>query len=531
MSDPIRIVAIGNCQASEVAKTLERAFRHHRGLSFSSVASYSRMSADDKAKLQDVDILLAQVGAFADEVVEQAAAQANSVVRFPALSMNALWPFATEPHPSNRSSKLWPAGPFPKQGGNKWINQQMAQGMAPEAALKAYEGLDVAAETRVKRLLQMDVVRWKSLEKQCRISFADDLYARIPRERTFHAPLHPTARTLEPIIDGVIRNSPLSGLSQASWRGAPESFFRNQPPIHPSIGEALGLEWLPKGYNLWDMGPVSQREWLRRYVNYDGGADVAVLLNKAQAATTRSAYHKELLAAVKEARLSVPLRIALAFSHMERNEPDRASLHAERASLLWPGVAEPIFIKVKIAAQQQDWEAVDRIAAELLAIDPWHLGGHLFSTTAKMKAKDHDGAWRAVIAAQDSYPDSPRIAALLAKVKRASSVTRERANRAALAAARAERLAERLAARDAARAAAQSAREQRAAKSVSLEPASGVAAPAAKRKRAPAAPGKATPPAEVAVAPDTRKAAAARPKAGGTKPSRRTKAGGAKEKT
>lgn len=423
----MQIVAIGNCQANAIAKRLQVAFRHHSDIRFASLASYRSFSEEDEALLSGADLLLAQVGSFPDEVIDAAAANARSVVTFPALSMNALWPLATQAHPDNRESLIWAGGPFPHQGGSRWINTLLARGVTPETAAAEFEAFDVASEYRVSRLLQVDIARWKSLEARCGIAFVDDLCARIPVERTFQAPLHPCGRTLEPIIDGIIRNSVLSHLSQAEWRGGPESFFRNQPPIHASIGTALNLSWLPDRFNLWDLGPITQREWVYRYVGYDAGADLSALMQTVRSTRQYADHHDALAAAVARHPASAPAHTALALSHLARGALDEAAYHAEQAHMLWPDVTEAIFVKAKIEARKGDWSAADATSTQLLAGNPWHQGGLLMSVRAKLQMKDHEGAWRAIMTAMEAKPGSKPVAEMLEKVKAASAAPRRAA--------------------------------------------------------------------------------------------------------
>lgn len=406
----MKIVAIGNCQADLIAKMIKRAVVDDVDVETGSVQSFNNITDRDKALIETADIILGQKGEFPDPAVDAALEAAARSLTFPSSMLFFLWPHNTEPHIANRKTKAVNAGPFPKQNGNRWLNQKLAAGEDPEKVADEYINLDLSKIIPLDRMYAMNKKRIEALDAQCSVSGQwPILEQKLKTDRVYHAPLHPANMLIERSVEDLLAQLFPERAEFCPWRDSQEAFSINQPPIHPSVAKHFGLEWADENskYCFWREGDFTHDEFIHRYVHARFDYSLANKLFRFRNGERSGELARELQGKTKSHPRAYMLFTTLAQEALSRKKGKVALGRANEALSIKPDHLDALIAKSRAYRQLgQDAEALE-IAVKALNDHPHDFTTLNTTAQALVALKRYDAAMKLLERARRRRPDAP----------------------------------------------------------------------------------------------------------------------------
>lgn len=247
------LVVYGNCQAEVVATLLgkdpelERAFRVVYLRSFEHpVEGLQELAPGD---LSSCAVLLEQHDRRAFPYRDVLPRDA-SVVKFPALDLNLLWPFnRTNPY-NDLETPQHPWGRFPY--GDRIVINCIEQGMSAEETLAYYFTRWDEYKPDLDRLFALEDARLLARDVRCDLKMGAYVLESFRAKRLFWTVNHPSGELLSELVMQLLRLA-FPDDPKLQGRGIQEIISQNfgyggplgvaSIPIHPKVAEHLRLTW------------------------------------------------------------------------------------------------------------------------------------------------------------------------------------------------------------------------------------------------------------------------------------------------
>jgi hypothetical protein len=245
------LIVYGNCQSQAVAHIL----RHDPALGgrFRIVhAAGGGLFGDRCDPPADEDlaacmVLLEEFGPRRFAFFEQLPANCRRM-RFPAVDINVLWPFAVR-NPYNRRDDLHEDGPFPY--GDRTISELVESGMSAEPILARYLSTWTSERADLDLLLRLDTARLIARDAVCDVSIGSFVLANFRGTRLFWTLNHPTNALLCELVERIVaRCRPFDeAFAQADIAETVRTHCREEVlgalslPIQAWVARRLSLSW------------------------------------------------------------------------------------------------------------------------------------------------------------------------------------------------------------------------------------------------------------------------------------------------
>ncbi len=267
---PRKIVFFGNCQAAALAGVYREQFGRKQGETVTYLSSYE---ADPQARatVAAADTAVIQLFDFPSKIESDLPAGIDRIL-FPSISASFLWPYGSKPHIRNTPLPWCPAGPYPGQIGDGFLNGLIAKNVPPAEAAARTLDLDVPAHGHIDRLRELAMQRQRQRDAQAGIETAATLEKYLPTERLFLTPDHPDRRMFQCVAGPVyerlgIGKRPLADMFRR-LRATP--FPPDEAPLHPALGAHWHLPYANDAatYRYMAEGFFTFAEYAARYAGY-----------------------------------------------------------------------------------------------------------------------------------------------------------------------------------------------------------------------------------------------------------------------
>ena len=284
------ILLYGNCQAQDIA-TIASAIPCLQGrVTFKSIAWYVGAGPDwDAAHGPD---FMRDIGAVWEQVESGPIAEHRTalhrhlpagcqIVRFPPLTMTALWPFVgSDPRQISSNRYFWTDS----------VAAALANSNLPDDELFAtYMRLSTERMPDLERRLRLDLVRWRATDALSDIRLADYVLEHFRTTRLFYTMAHVSAVPLRHVLRSLIDLTDVINPSLA-WEAKLEvdvilRHHRGQDfemvPLHPIVAERLNLAYYdPDERHRYYGHAWTHKEYILNYIrwaSYLGRARLSVL--------------------------------------------------------------------------------------------------------------------------------------------------------------------------------------------------------------------------------------------------------------
>ncbi len=379
-----RIVFCGNCQAAGLAKV----YNDYFGVPLGQKAVYVdrfRPKETDSQLVAEAEAVVVQQFDFESDVKSGDLRPGTKRYAFPMVVGGFLWPFGSRAHPQNAGCPFMPAGPYPAQIGDTFLNKMIAEKVPHEDAIRRYIELDFTTRTNLDRLYELHIDGQRRRDGQTGYDLAGVIERHFRDEALFLTPDHPGLRVFAALASPLFEQM---GIAPAAIKDALDSLVRtpfplDETPIHPTVASHFGLRFVDATtrFRFHDEGFFTFEEFARRYLDYQWNPELAegiatalelaparalALLEAGLAKSPGSAHGWRVKAAVlarlnrhAEARAAVASALAL-----EPRDPD--NLEAMAVARL----------------RERDAAGAEADARRLIALFPRYAPGHRAMTNA-----------------------------------------------------------------------------------------------------------------------------------------------------
>jgi len=199
---------------------------------------------------------------------------ACEVVRYPALSMNAFWPFRIK-CPRNRPEPGFPWGRYPI--GDRVALRVAELGLPPGEAFARYMELTSEQMPDLEHRLDLDREIYARRDGGCDVTMGDAVFARLRDTYQFWTYGHLSAGLLATLLTRLIEQSAALGPVDARVRDEIAASIAAYPgqgemqsPIHPLVIERLGLTFADASTRYaWFGNAWTFEEYTTRYIGND----------------------------------------------------------------------------------------------------------------------------------------------------------------------------------------------------------------------------------------------------------------------
>ncbi len=340
----------------------------------------------DEARLAAADMLALQAqGAPIRADLETLAPNAERAL-FPELALDFLWPFGGQPHVRNTRDALFPAGPFPVELGDAWLNRRLDGRERLEAVEAEYLALDVAAILDLDAYKAMALQRQAEIDAACGADFAARLEAEFRHRPLFVNPLAPGTDLLRDLANWTFARLGAPYTLTRDWR--PGGHVPELPP-HPSVARHFGLAWTQgRRYRLWTADGVDFGEYVRRYLSFCEGPEVETgILTIALGHAEAGLELLEKAAQRPMGRRCERVRRSLTFAFLSAPQSGDAAAALRRAGALEDDDLYP----AAEACARGRWSEAEAAALERLHQKPSSVELHLFLALVRERRGDAEG--------------------------------------------------------------------------------------------------------------------------------------------
>jgi tetratricopeptide (TPR) repeat protein len=268
-----RIVLIGNCQLGVMAALYERYVAGRTGDILKVVASYEDLTAEAAEAIEQADLVVEQLLDLRAQADTAGLGATAPRIFVPVVTAAFLWPFSGQAHPDNTPYPFMPIGPYPGEAGDSYLNRMILAKADPEAAVAAYEALDVTSRVNLDRLHELVMDRQRSRDEATGYRIADEIEAHFRTEQVFLTPYHPNTRIAVTLAAQLFRQLGAGDDDIERMRTATRvtPFPKDETPLHPGVCRHWGLDFVPadRRYRFLREGSFTFREYALRYMRYE----------------------------------------------------------------------------------------------------------------------------------------------------------------------------------------------------------------------------------------------------------------------
>jgi hypothetical protein len=246
------VLVYGNCQAGVFAQVPQTLL--NGDYSVWHIMSFAHPTEPpvtvSQQELDTVKLVLEQVDAGRPmaESLGAKIPETASIVRFPPLDFNLLWPFNFNDPRNISEPPDYPFGRFPY--GDRIVVELLREGLAGSALWDAYCDRSIARLPDLVRLRAHERTRLTARDGESDVKMAELLMSEFTCKRLFWTVNHPTGWLLGKLLGEVLALCQSSLRIDGDVRLKAESIFRDYEPfdalavpIHPEVANQLKLRW------------------------------------------------------------------------------------------------------------------------------------------------------------------------------------------------------------------------------------------------------------------------------------------------
>lgn len=281
-----RVVFAGGIQAKALARAyrLDIALDRDEDVYFIGTESMEREAAH--RVIAAADILITDVSEAGESVPRALISENSNHISVPIVTADFLWPFAGAAHPRNAGSDALPAGPYPADFGDEFLDGLVAERMAEDAAVGTYTTLDVGKFADLDGLLRERLAAQARLDVLTGFDLADFIDQSFRSENLFATRERLRMPLFARITSTMLHRMGLNPLRANDLMEAP--FPAGETPIHPGVLRHFGMTSPEPDhrYEMLDEGAFTFEQYCRRYMRYEWNEKLhaAILLSESNPA-------------------------------------------------------------------------------------------------------------------------------------------------------------------------------------------------------------------------------------------------------
>ncbi len=252
MPKPERLVFVGNCQVEFLYSLFVRFLEDPEVWTASYVRSYEEISPGTYEEICHADIVVRQIADVDNAVSLRGLPDTALHHTVPLVSGAFLWPFSGVARPGNSTPWFLPAGPFPAEMGDSFLNRAIQDEIPPDEAIRKYLALNVPKVANLDRRVEITLDRQESRDRRTGYRFAEEISDRITKDRMFLTPFHPAPRLAQSFATQFFSKI---GASRAQVEVVSDfmtdyqAFPREELPMHPSVLDHLNIAVVGHDYH------------------------------------------------------------------------------------------------------------------------------------------------------------------------------------------------------------------------------------------------------------------------------------------
>jgi tetratricopeptide (TPR) repeat protein len=334
-----KVAVVGNCQAQAMTNLYRKFVAGRTGETLTYVASYADLTPNDRKAIEQADLVVEQLFDLTQPADMGGVATGAPRIFIPMVTAAFLWPFAGQPHPSNREYKFLTGGPYGGEASDSYLNRLILAGTDPEEAVETYMNLDIRKRTNLDRMFELVMDRQRSRDETAGYRIAEIIEQHFRTEQIFLSPYHPNTRVAVALATQFFHHMGADPQDVARMQNGTRvtPFPKTELPLHPAVCKHFGLGFIDPGrrYRFINEGLFTAREYALRYMRYEWNEVLEEGLSLVHAGKLDAAYDK-LVAGVARSPQSAAAHNALGHLLTQRGKLHEALAEVRRALEIEP---------------------------------------------------------------------------------------------------------------------------------------------------------------------------------------------------
>jgi len=263
-----RIVFAGGSQTRALARIFRAEIAGQSGDDVVFIGTGAIGTDAARSSLLLADVLAMEVDEDGDAVPAADLPSRAELVRIPNLYADFLWPFAGRAHPKNRGAFALPGGPFPAEHGDRFLDQMVAEGVAPDDAIQRYLALDIVKEGELDGRLTDRLEIMRRLDGLGGYDLAGFVADNFRTTQLFRTRQRVTMPLLSRLVEQFFVKLGVQDWAQEKLHRVP--FPAGAQSVHPGVIAHFGLTWTHPGQRtpLNEEGFFTFQEVCGRYMGF-----------------------------------------------------------------------------------------------------------------------------------------------------------------------------------------------------------------------------------------------------------------------
>ena len=268
-------IVFGNCVAQVIAWLLGQ--NHHFIEKYEII--YHRSFIHPQAgkastpleKIRRCPLLLVQKGHMQSPEFIEDISPTCTVVSFPVLSLNTLWPFyRMDPRNKPEPEAGFDFGRYPY--GDFQVMKLLRKELPPEEVLKQYMDINIEEKVDLSAFHQEEIAKGKALDAQCDITLYDYIEEYFKKKRLFFTPNHTTPDLLMYTTAKILHHLRCREMHLSVHKKIKKALplGKYHHPIHPQIIRYFDLKWITPEckYRYYDGSYRTFEEYIKKYIEF-----------------------------------------------------------------------------------------------------------------------------------------------------------------------------------------------------------------------------------------------------------------------
>jgi Tfp pilus assembly protein PilF len=356
------IVFFGNFQAAALANVFRTYIADPEDDRVILIDASKELDEAGQSALANADLAIIQRFDFPTKARADGICPGAKRYEFPTVRGDFLWPFGRQPHPRNMPKGDF-GGAYPAELGDAFLNQMLAKGVEPEEAVARYLSLDIARQTNLDRLYELNMIQQRQRDAQTDFKIADLIEEYFRDEALFRTTDHPNARIFCALFRQLCEGM---GVSPSRIGDALEQikvtpFNVSELPIHPGVIRHFGLKFANEDtrYRHQGQGRYTFAEYVLRYMRLEFDTELEEGIKLAYGRKDAEALPR-LTAGVRRTPRSAEGHHALSVVLARQGRLDEAIAASRQALAEEPDHQEARFHLSELLVQRGDLAAAER---------------------------------------------------------------------------------------------------------------------------------------------------------------------------
>jgi hypothetical protein len=263
-----RIVFAGGIQTRALARIYRSEIASESGDDVVFIGSGALGTEAARAALLLANVVASEVDEDGDAVSPGDLPTQAELVRIPNLYADFLWPYAGRSHPKNRGQFALPGGPYPAEHGDRFLDQQIADGVDPDEAVRRYLALDVVRDGELDSRLEDRLALLRRLDGVAGFDLAGYIADNFRTSQLFRTRQRMTQKLVRRVMRQLLPKLGVRGFNVERIQRVP--FPAGAQPVHPGVAAHFKLKWAGPGtrYPVNEEGYFTFEEFCVRYMQF-----------------------------------------------------------------------------------------------------------------------------------------------------------------------------------------------------------------------------------------------------------------------